>query len=240
MPKLIGMKVEIWSDIMCPFCYIGKRRFEKALAQFPQKDKIMVEWKSFQLDPSLQGVVSKDDYFAKKGFPSGQLAAMNNNMKAMAKQEGLEMNMEKTIISNTAKAHQLLQLAKTLGKGNEAEEILFQMYFTEGFNMEDDATIYEAIKRLNMDNDTVREAIKSNAMQAAFQQDLMEAQTFGINGVPYFIFDRKYAISGAQDPEYFLGALHQSFTEWTAKQADNIIKLENADGVSCDINGNCN
>lgn len=233
------MKVEIWSDVMCPFCYIGKHRFENALAQFPNKDKIEIEWKSFQLDPSLEGEVSKEAYFAKKGFPVGQLEAMNANMKSMASELGLEMNMEKTIISNTAKAHQLLQLAKTLGKGSEAEEILFTMYFTEGYNMDDELTIFEAAKRLGIAETEVNTLLEQQTMSASFQQDLHEAQQFGISGVPFFIFDRKYAVSGAQSEGHFLGALNQSFSEWQSKQAERVINWKETDGTTCDSNGNC-
>ena len=234
------MKIEIWSDVMCPFCYIGKRRFEKALAQFPNKDQIQVEWKSFQLDPSLQGVVSKEAYFAKKGFPAGQLEAMNANMQAMALAEGLEMNMDKTIIANTYKAHQLLQLAKSLGKGNESEEVLFEMYFTEGYNLDEDATIYEAAKRLAIAQELVADALQNNTQQAAFEKDLIEAQQFGISGVPFFILDRKYAVSGAQSPEHFFGALTQSFNEWQENQPAPIVVINDVnEGPSCDASGNC-
>jgi len=225
---------------MCPFCYIGKRRFEKALAQFPNKDQIQVEWKSFQLDPSLQGVVSKEAYFAKKGFPAGQLEAMNANMQAMALAEGLEMNMDKTIIANTYKAHQLLQLAKSLGKGNESEEVLFEMYFTEGYNLDEDATIYEAAKRLAIAQELVADALQNNTQQAAFEKDLIEAQQFGISGVPFFILDRKYAVSGAQSPEHFFGALTQSFNEWQENQPAPIVVINDVnEGPSCDASGNC-
>lgn len=234
------MKIEIWSDVMCPFCYIGKRRFEKALAQFPDKDKITVEWKSFQLDGTLQGVVSKEDYFAKKGFPMAQVAAMQQNMKAMAKEDGIEMNTEKTIISNTYKAHQLIQLAKTLGKGDAAEEVFFYMYFTEGYNMDEEATIFEAASRLGISAHEVTTLLQDNTMQAAFQHDLFEAQQFGISGVPFFILDRKYAVSGAQSVDHFLGTITQAYTEWQAQQPSPLVNISSQQGSSCDINGQCN
>lgn len=233
------MKVEIWSDVMCPFCYIGKRRFEQALAQFPDKDKITVEWKSFQLDGTLEGVVSKEAYFAKKGFPMDRVNAMQQQMKTMAVADGIEMNNEKTIIANTYKAHQLIQLAKTLGKGNEAEEVFFYMYFTEGYNMDEEATIYEAANRLDISKEQVAALLANDTMKSAFEKDLMEAQQFGISGVPFFIFDRKYAVSGAQNVEHFLGALTQSFNEWQAKQPAGIVDLSFEEGASCDMNGNC-
>lgn len=233
------MKVEIWSDVMCPFCYIGKRRFEQALAQFPDKEKVTIEWKSFQLDGTIEGVVSREAYFAKKGFPVDRVDEMNQQMKQMAVADGIEMNSEKTIISNTYKAHQLIQLAKTLGKGNEVEEVFFYMYFTEGYNMDEAATIYEAAKRLDITVAEVDALFANDSMKAAFEKDLMEAQQFGISGVPFFIFDRKYAVSGAQSVEHFLGALTQSYNEWQAKQPATITDFGSNEGASCDINGNC-
>jgi predicted DsbA family dithiol-disulfide isomerase len=234
------MKVEIWSDIMCPFCYLGKHRFEKAVAQFPHKDKIEIVWKSFQLDPTLKGVISKESYFAKKGFPEAQYKAMTANIASAAVEEGLEMNMDDIIISNTTKAHLLLQLAKSLGKSNLAEEVLFYMYFTEGYNIDDEASLFEAGKRLGIDREKVANALENKELIAAFEKDLMEAQQFGISGVPFFIFDRKYAVSGAQAPDHFLGALNQSFQEWEAKQSKPFLDISASDtGKSCDISGNC-
>lgn len=234
------MRVEIWSDVMCPFCYIGKHRFEKALAQFEHKEAIEVEWKSFQLDPTITGVVSKDVYFAKKGMSIQQMAPMFENMKAMAAAEGIVIDNEKSIISNTYKAHQLIQLSKSLGNQNDLEQVLFEMYFGEGYDMDQDSTIYEAAKRLNIDTTLVKDALENQTQKAAFEKDIQEAQQFGISGVPYFIFDRKYAISGAQSVEHFLGALTQSYNEWKQIKPFEQIDLTTSQGESCDINGNCN
>jgi predicted DsbA family dithiol-disulfide isomerase len=231
------MKVEIWSDVMCPFCYIGKHRFEKALEKFPQKDKIEVEWKSFQLDPNLTGIVSKEAYFAKKGYPATQLEAMNQNMRKMAAAEGLEMNMDKIVFSNTEKAHLLLQFAKNHNKGMEAEEVLFHMYFTEGLDMNQDATIATAINRLSLSQADFDKAAAEGTLKTALEKDLQEAQYFGITGVPFFIFDRKYAVSGAQSEQHFLQALGQAYAESAAN-----VGLNSAEGATgaCTIDGNCN
>lgn len=234
------MKVEIWSDVMCPFCYLGKHRFEKALAQFEHKDKIDIEWRSFQLDPTLEGITSIEDYFAKKGMPALQMQSIQENMQKMAQAEGIEINIEKTIISNTYKAHQLIQLAKSLNIQNEIEEILFEMYFKEGYNMDEEATIFEAAKRARIDIDVVKNALENNTYKAAFEEDIQLSRQFGISGVPFFIFNRKYAVSGAQTPEHFFGALTQSFNEWQQAQSPSIVDFTTSKGDSCDINGNCN
>ena len=234
------MKVEIWSDIMCPFCYLGKHRFEKALAQFEHKDKIEIEWRSFQLDPTLTGITSIEDYFAKKGMPTLQMQSIQENMQKMAQAEGIEINIEKTIISNTYKAHQLIQLAKSLNLQNQIEEILFEMYFKEGYNMDEVATVYEAAKRAGIDTEVVKSALENDTYKSAFEEDIQLSRQFGISGVPFFIFDRKYAVSGAQTPEHFFGALTQSFNEWQQAQPTTIVDLSATQGDSCDINGNCN
>jgi len=233
------MKVEIWSDIMCPFCYVGKHRFERALAQFPDKDKIEVEWKSFQLDPTIQGIVSKDVYFAKKGFSEQQFKLVSQNLKQMATEENIVIDIEKSIISNTYKAHQLIQLAKAINCTADVEEVLFKMYFEEGWNMDDEATIYKAANRLGINHEQVKDALDNNTYRQAFEMDLYEAQQFGVTGVPFFILDSKFAISGAQPIEHFLGGLNQAYTEWKAKQPKTLINLSNTSGESCDINGNC-
>src|SRR5688500_16867156 len=128
------MKIEIWSDVMCPFCYIGKRKFETALAKFPDKDKVHVEWKSFQLAPELKTTPDQNinDFLAEhKGISREQAAAMNNQVSQLAKQVGLVYNLDKSIPANTFNAHQFTHFAKQYGKQNEAEEILFRSYFTD-------------------------------------------------------------------------------------------------------------
>src|SRR5690606_36400402 len=126
------MKVEIWSDVACPFCYIGKKRFEQPLSSFNHKDEIKVEWKSFQLDPSLpkDGKMKIHEYMAKqKGLSTSEVKAMFQNVVQMAQTEGIEMNMDEILMANTLTMHRLIQLAKTKNLGTEAEEQFFEAYF---------------------------------------------------------------------------------------------------------------
>ena len=145
------MKVEIWSDIMCPFCYIGKRKFESALAQFEHKDDVDIVWKSFQLNPDMKTEAGKNinQYLAEiKGWSVEQAKEMNDRVTEMAKQVGLEYDLNKAVVANSFNAHRLIQFAKNTGKGDAAEERLFKAYFTEGKNVDELHVLRLAIRWL--------------------------------------------------------------------------------------------
>lgn len=235
------MKIEIWSDIACPFCYIGKRNFETALAQFTDKENIEVEWKSFQLDPSAPEVAveNQEDYLVKrKGMSREQVQSMLANVTKMARQSGLEYHLDKTVMVNTQKAHQLIQFAKTKNLGDAMEERLFKAYFTEGKNLADVEVLSQIGKEIGLDEDELKTAFSDDQYRYQMKQDIQEAQNIGIRGVPFFVFDRKYGISGAQPPLAFLETLKKSFAEW--RKANPEIKLDVTQGQSCTIDGVCN
>ena len=234
------MKIEIWSDVMCPFCYIGKRHFEEALSRFSDKEHIDIEWKSFQLDPTMPDVVeeSQEDYLVKrKGMSRDQIQGMLQNVTAMGKEAGLDFNFDQSIMVNSQKAHQLIQFAKSKGLGNEIEERLFQAYFTEGKNVADQTTLTELGKEIGLDENELQVAFNDDKYLYQMKQDIQEAQNIGVRGVPFFVFDRKYGVSGAQPTEAFLETLNKSFGEWREKNPKTILDISK--GQSCDINGNC-
>lgn len=234
------MKIEIWSDIMCPFCYIGKRNFEAALEQFADKDKIEVEWKSFQLDPTIPEVAeeSQEDYLVKrKGMSKEQVQGMLANVTQMAKQVGLEYHLDKSVMVNSQKAHQLIQFAKTKKLGDQIEERLFKAFFTEGKNIADIETLTQLGVDVGLEKDELQAAFTDDQYRYQMSQDIQEGQQLGVRGVPFFVFDRKYGISGAQPSEAFLDTLSKSFTEW--KAANPEVKLQMSQGQSCDTQGNC-
>lgn len=234
------MKIEIWSDVMCPFCYIGKRNFETALEQFDNKDKIDVEWKSFQLDPSIPEVAneSQHDYLVKhKGMSSQQVSSMLQNITQSAKGAGLEYHMDKAVMVNSFKAHRLIQLAKARGLDNGAEELLFKAFFTDGKNIADDDTLVELGKEAGLNEKEIRSALTDDKYADLARKDMDEARAIGVNGVPFFVFDRKYAVSGAQPPQAFTQALEKSYAEW--RKANPEIKIEVTRGQSCSIDGVC-
>jgi len=232
------MKVEIWSDVMCPFCYIGKRRFEDALQKSAHKDEIEVEWKSFQLNPNM--VTSPDtninQYLAKvKGWSIEQAEEMNAYVTNMAAEAGLTYNFDKAVVANSFKAHRFTHLAKQHGLGDAAEEQLFKAYFTDGKNTDDIDTLIELGKAIGLDAAEVKQTLESDAYAGEVQQDITEARRLGISGVPFFVLDRKYGISGAQSPDVFEGTIEKAFAEW---QQENP-KLDIIEGESCGPDGNC-
>ena len=232
------MKVEIWSDVMCPFCYIGKRRFEDALQKSAHKDEIEVEWKSFQLNPAM--VTSPDtninQYLAKvKGWSIEQAEEMNAYVTNMAAEAGLTYNFDKAVVANSFKAHRFTHLAKQHGLGDAAEEQLFKAYFTDGKNTDDIDTLIGLGLAIGLDAAEIKQTLESDAYAGEVKQDITEAQRLGISGVPFFVLDRKYGISGAQSPDVFEGTIEKAFAEW---QQENP-KLNIIEGESCGPDGNC-
>jgi predicted DsbA family dithiol-disulfide isomerase len=230
------MKVEIWSDVMCPFCYIGKRRFEAALADFDGRDQVEIEWKSFQLNPDLKTdpSISIHDYLAQiKGWDASYARDMNNQVTAMAAEVGLQYDMDRAVVANSFDAHRFAHLAKKHGKGPEAEEALFKAYFTQGKNIADHNTLADLGASIGLDAEEVRNTLNTDTYAQDVHQDIYEAQQIGVRGVPFFVLDNKYAVSGAQSSLVFLSALEKALGEW--KQGPEIIN----EGDSCDIDGNC-
>ena len=234
------MKIEIWSDVMCPFCYIGKRNFETALEQFNDKNKVEVIWKSFQLDPTLPEVQEANytDYLMKsKGMGKDQVEGMLANVTNMAKNVGLEYNFDKAVMVNSKKAHQVTQFAKTRGLGDEMEEQLFNAFFKEGINIADEDSLIELGKKIGLNETEIKASLTDQKYEQMVNQDIEESRTVGVSGVPFFVFDRKYAVSGAQPPQAFLQTLEKSFGEW--REANPEIKIEVTKGQSCSIDGVC-
>ena len=212
------MNVEIWSDVMCPFCYIGKRKFENALEQFPQKENINIIWKSFQLDPTTvtdPSLNTIDNLAKKKGWSKQQAQETTAHVTNIAKQVGLDFHFEKAVVANSFDAHRLSHLAKKYGKQNDLEEKLFLAYFTEGKNTADHSTLLQIAKEIGLDVKEAIAVLNSTTYAAEVEQDITEAQHIGVRGVPFFVLDRKYAVSGAQESETFLGALTKAYEEHT-------------------------
>lgn len=208
------MKVDIWSDVRCPFCYIGKRKFELALEQFAHKDQVEVEWHSFELDPNMvsKPAVNPVDYLAEiKGQTREWAVGMHDYVSKAASEVGLTFNLENAVVVNSFNAHRLIQLAKANGLDNEIEEKLFIDYFTAGRNIDDPAVLTEAGISVGLDRVSVEMMLNSTEFTDEVRLDEKAAQQIGISGVPFFIFDQKLAVSGAQPPETFLGAMEQAW-----------------------------
>ncbi|WP_324719617.1 DsbA family oxidoreductase [Salinimicrobium sp. HB62] len=209
------MEIKIWSDVRCPFCYIGKRKLEAALEQFPQKDKVRISWKSFQLDPSLETRTDMNviDYFVEtKGVTAEQARQMLSGATQMAGEVGLNFDLEKGVLANSFKAHRLIQMAKTQELGDEIEEALFKAHFEEAKNIDDTAVLISVAASIGMKEAEVREILNSDAFAYEVKQDELEARNIGVRGVPFFVFDDRYAVSGAQPVEVFLQTLEETIS----------------------------
>lgn len=234
------MKIEIWSDVMCPFCYIGKRNFETALDQFDNNQHIEVVWKSFLLDPSIPEVAedSYHDYLVKrKNMSSSQVKGMLDNVSQAAKDVGLEYNFDKAVMVNSQNAHKLIQFAKTKGLGDQMEERLFKAFFTEGKSIADKNTLAQLGSEIGLNEADITSVFSDNTYVNLVNKDIQEGQQLGVQGVPFFVLDRKYGVSGAQPPQAFLENLEVAFSEWRKKNPET--KLDITEGQSCTPDGIC-
>jgi predicted DsbA family dithiol-disulfide isomerase len=234
------MKVEVWSDIMCPFCYIGKRNYEAGLKQFADSNNIEIIWKSFQLDPNIpqDAAVTENVYqylAERKGMSYEQSVQMHDSVVATAKKAGLDYNFDKAVIANSFNAHRMIQLAKTKGLSDAAEERLFYAYFTEGKNVGNSDVLIELGKDIGLTEAEVQTALTDDTYAYKVRQNVEEAQQLGVRGVPFFVFDRKYAVSGAQPPQAFLETLEKSFSEWRKEHPAS--PFEVSEGPSCSVDG---
>lgn len=234
------MKIEIWSDVVCPWCYIGKRRLEEALEQFPNGEYLEIEWKSYQLDPEMETDTSLNihQYLAdKKGMTLDQAKAMGNHVAEVAKSVGLTYHFEKTIPVNTINAHRLIHFAHSENKQGEMKERLLKAYFMEGQNLDDFAVLTQLASEVGLDKTKTKDMLETGLYMNEVNHDIMEGRQLGLRGVPFFVFDRKYGISGAQETSVFTNTLNTAFTEWLESNPQKT--LEVIDGKVCTPDGKC-
>lgn len=232
------MKVEIYSDIQCPWCYIGKARFEKALAAFPQRDQVEVVFKAYQLNADLpsdpEQAVPHDEYLTARFGPG--FKQMSQNVKAVAAKEGLEFHTEKALIVNTFNGHRLLALAEKEGGADLKQKLatrLFKAQFTDGENLADASTLAELASELGLDAQRVKEYLASSEGIEEVRAEIEEARSLGITGVPTFVFEGKWGVSGAQEPETLLKILEQVSQEIGATAPES--EANACEGDSCGV-----
>ncbi|WP_302622195.1 DsbA family oxidoreductase [Brevibacillus laterosporus] len=216
------MKVEVWSDFACPFCYIGKQQIEAALDKFAHKDDVEVVFRSFELDPKAQRDVDYDVHdmlVAKYGMSRDQAIAMNENLSSKAKEVGLTFQFDTLILTNTFDAHRLAKYAFKQGKMNPMTQELFQAYFTDSRHLGDHETLVELAVKVGLDRDEALKVLADDDYSVDVRSDEEEASRLGVSGVPFFVIDRKYAVSGAQSTDMFLNALQ---TAWKESQSLNV------------------
>ncbi len=229
------MKVQIWSDIMCPFCYVGKGNIDQAIAELPFGNEIEIEWKSFQLDPDFKdesGTKTTKEYLMeKKGMSSSQVEQIQNQLTEMGKLAGVKFNHNTTIASNTFLAHQLLHFSKSHHLSNEMEDALFEAHFLNGENIGKLDVLISIATKVGLNGEEVKEALTSEKYAYDVKQDILEGQNIGVSGVPFFVLNDKYAVSGAQPIETFVQALTQTYNE-------TIVPFKSTnDANSCSIDG---
>lgn len=206
------MRIEIWSDVVCPWCYIGKRNLEAALAEFPHADQVTVEWRSFELDPTTptQVGLSMDEVLERKyGMSPDQAATANRQMTELAARVGLEYHLDRVRIGNTFDAHRLLHLAAHEGRGGEMKERLLHAYFTEGRTVSDPASLTDLAAEIGLDRERVGAVLASDEYADEVRADEARAVELGSTGVPFFVLDGRFGVPGAQPPDVLLRLLHR-------------------------------
>jgi predicted DsbA family dithiol-disulfide isomerase len=220
------MRVEIWSDVVCPWCYLGKRRFEAALARFPQRDEVDVVWRSFELDPTAprqRELLGAEHLADKYGMSLDQAQASQRRLTDLAAAEGLEYHLDRTAGGNSFDAHRLLHFAAASGLHESLNERLLRAYFTEG----EAIGLRDVLERLTADVGLepveVAEVLAGDRFGQEVRADEHRARLLGIDGVPFFAVDERYGISGAQSSDLILSALEQAWAERQRDQADRAL-----------------
>jgi predicted DsbA family dithiol-disulfide isomerase len=232
------MKIEIWSDVVCPWCYIGKRRFETALAQFAHRDQVEVIWRSYQLDPRAprNAELTVTEMLARKyGMSLRQAAAANERVTELAAQEGLEYHLETAKYTNTVDAHRLIHFAAQQGQQEAMQERLLRAYFSESADVGDHATLVRLAGEIGLDAEEARAVLESDRYAGEVRADEQRARAFGIGGVPFFAVDETYGISGAQPVEVFQEVLEQAWAESHPLIAVGAAGAGACEGDSCSI-----
>ncbi|MFU8546155.1 DsbA family oxidoreductase [Acinetobacter junii] len=208
------MRVDIWSDVVCPFCYIGKKRLEHVAEQ--AGIELDIHWHSFELDPDAPAKheVSNTERLAQKyGRSYAEMEEMERNVAAMAATEGIDFQWQKANSGNSFNAHRIIHLAQSKGLGNEAKEAFFHAYMTEGLAIGEREVVEEIASRIGLDNAEVEYVLDSDELADFVRHDEKIAhEQLKVTGVPFFVFDQKLALSGAQPREIFLQALQQAQT----------------------------
>lgn len=210
------MQIDIWSDIACPWCYIGKRRLETALADHPHRDELSVTWHSYQLDPDLPEHFdgTEVEYLAsRKGMPEEQVRQMFAHVSEQAAGEGLSYDLDRLVVANSARAHELLHLGKDRGVADAVKEALLSGHFEHGADIGDVDTLVRIGVASGLDEGEVRAALEDGRYRAAVASDVDMARQIGVTGVPFVVVDMKYAVAGAQPPEVFAEVLDTAWAE---------------------------
>jgi predicted DsbA family dithiol-disulfide isomerase len=218
-----AIKVDIWSDVQCPWCYIGKRKFETAVAGFD--GEVDVEYHSFELAPDtpVDFAGSPRDYLAqRKGIPPEQVDQMLERVTGIASSVGLDYDYDHVHQTNTIKAHELIHYAKSQGRQLDMKERLLKAYFVDGRHVGRIEDLADLGAEIGLDRAEIVRVLTDNTYLADVKADVAQAGAYGINGVPFFVFDEKYGVSGAQDPTTFANVLEQVALEKATSEPESV------------------
>ncbi len=230
------LRVEVWSDIACPWCYVGKRRLEAALARFAHRDEVRIVWRAFELDPSAPRTLSGDTPYVarlarKYGTPVAQAEGMMRRMTEVAAADGLDFHFEKIRPGNTFDAHRLLHLAEERGLSDAVKERFLRGYLTEGEAIGEPEVLVRLAREAGLDEEQARAVLASDAYAAEVRADEAEAGELGITGVPFFAVAGRYGVSGAQPADVLLGVLTKAWSAMTP------LEVESTEGAACGPDG---
>jgi|TARA_B110000879_G_scaffold96572_1_gene131771 predicted DsbA family dithiol-disulfide isomerase len=210
------VKIEIWSDVVCPFCFVGKRKLEQAIKNQNAEDKVEIIWHSFQLDPDFpkdKAYPSAQYLSERKGYPIDQVKAMSNQLAENGKGYGIDFKFDKALTFNTFNAHRLIQWSKTENKSDALKEALMVAYFTNGTNLTEEENLLAVVKSVGLSAEKAKSILASDEYSEEVRMDIYQAHQLNVRGVPYFLINEKTAISGAQADEVFESALKAELSE---------------------------
>ncbi len=242
MEKMI---IEVWSDFVCPFCYVGKRKLEATINASPYKDQVEVIYKAYQLDPNAPQTPQGRGYAALAAHKGGSIEKtkeMYSGITRVAKDYGLTYHMDKAQVVNTFKAHRLAKWARTQNAEHALTELMLDGYFNKGANLNDDATLLEYAKTLGLNIEAAQKVLTSDQFTDEVKYEIFEAKQVGAEGVPFFVFDNKYGIAGAQPDELFVRTLKQTMDEFKPRAVilnNNVDGTTSGDGGICGPDDNC-
>lgn len=237
------MKIEIWSDIACPYCYIGKRKLENALEQFPQRENIQLVWHSYELDPTLPKKASGEPHYVRlaKNYGISEAEAKQKSAEVieLAKEVGLNYNYDILINANTSDALRLVKLANESGLATEAEEVLFKAYFIEGKDISDRSVLLNLGKQIGVKEEDINKTLDSDKYLSDIKKDMeYSEQELKLEYIPFYVFNNKHIVQGSIPSEDYLNILTKSYAEWekdgVASERGDVIS-----GQSCSIDGVC-
>lgn len=234
------MVIEIWSDIMCPFCYIGKNNFEHACQQVDFANDLRVVYKSYQLDPGFKqrpGETISTYLQRSKRMSAEQIKNMTDGVVAMGKEAGLTINFETNIPANTFLPHQIIHFAHAHRKAKEMINILFKAHFELGLDIQIPDVLIELTQQINLPKEEVVQALASGSYAAQVENDIKQAREINVQGVPFFLFNSSYAISGAQPVESFVEVLKTSYAAFKNEKREITMVNDSAKNLGCDDQG---